>query len=101
MSERQKVAKLVGSVGEEDESVLVAHRTFAITLTWDTVAARIQDEYHRRGSEGTTVGQKKKALNAKEANRPRYTGLTGRNVICGARLAKKKPLFVVLICQAV
>jgi gag-polypeptide of LTR copia-type len=63
VSESQRVAKLMGAVSEEYESVVTALRTVSDKLTWDGVAARLQDEYDRRVS--SSPNKKKKALKAR------------------------------------
>jgi gag-polypeptide of LTR copia-type len=45
VSESQRVAKLLGAVRDEYESVVTALRTVSEKLTLDSVAARLQDEY--------------------------------------------------------
>jgi hypothetical protein len=64
VSESQRVAKLLGAVRDEYESVVTALRTVSDKLTWDSVAARLQDEYGFRVS--SSPKNKKKALNAQE-----------------------------------
>jgi hypothetical protein len=50
VSESQRVAKLLGAVRDEYESVVTALRIVSDKITWDGVAARIQDEYDCRVS---------------------------------------------------
>jgi gag-polypeptide of LTR copia-type len=63
VSESQRVAKLLGAVRDEYESVVTALRTVSDKLTWDSVAARLQEEYDCRVSSSP---KNKKALNAQE-----------------------------------
>jgi gag-polypeptide of LTR copia-type len=76
VSESQRVAKLLGAVRDEYESVVTALRTVSEKLTWDSVAARLQDEYDCRVS--SSPKNKKKALNAQEVklrkDRPKCYG---------------------------
>jgi gag-polypeptide of LTR copia-type len=67
VSESQRVAKLLGVVRDEYEFVVTALRTVSNKLTWDSVAARLQDEYDCRMS--SSPNNKKKALKAQEVNK--------------------------------
>jgi gag-polypeptide of LTR copia-type len=76
VSESQRVAKLLGAVRDEYESVVTALRSVSDKLTWESVAARLQDEYGFRVS--SSPKNKKKALNAQEVkqrkDRPKCYG---------------------------
>lgn len=69
VSESQRVVKLMGTVSVEYESVVTALRTVSDKLTWDGVAARLQDEYDCRVSSSPN---KKQALKAQEVYQRNY-----------------------------
>jgi gag-polypeptide of LTR copia-type len=76
VSESQRVAKLLGAVRDEYESVVTALRIVSGKIMWDSVAARIQDAYDCR--ESSSPKNKKKAEDAQEAeqrkDRPKCYG---------------------------